>query len=516
MLCARAAKRKGIHPEATASCGYPWPDTPPPALKGKPGGRAAAHLRLRPQVVERLNSLGHNEAKSRRKRPGVSPPEFLGRESGCYLFVMQELAKRGVVFPETVTQKKGKRPRRSPLSQAHCTRLQSPFTGEHCMHSEALSFPSTGRRTMRTEVRPPSCQGRFSPWPQALPGGHHEAGFSVLRPRTRRFPARAAAREGRTAGLAARPRQDGGDLPSPGVQSSHNPQHGGRMERGARGSVLEGTVSRQAAAVAIATAVGAHSVFVPRLAFFRLEAERAPEAPLPFSRFPAVLSRWRDALLTFCNGAGEGVRRLMSGHEPDGSPSGEPHLAFLPLPGPNPRGGVPALFGAALALPRAAGPEETAEIRRILLSLRQLKLGAHGVWNVLPLPASALPRSLCPQGWTATPGGATHWATVTPVAFDRHPKAKVAARYHQATAAMIAGACTRIGLPEPREVVVTRVSAHPGIPPSFDFPLLTRKNGGERRHSHAILVFDQPVLGPILLGAGRFRGYGVCRAMEKF
>lgn len=37
------------------------------------------------------------------RRPGISPPEFLGREPGCYLFVMQELAKRGVVFRESVT-----------------------------------------------------------------------------------------------------------------------------------------------------------------------------------------------------------------------------------------------------------------------------------------------------------------------------------------------------------------------------------------------------------------------------
>ncbi|MEW5764112.1 MAG: saccharopine dehydrogenase family protein [Acidobacteriota bacterium] len=37
------------------------------------------------------------------RRPGVSPPEFLGREPGCHLFVMQELARRGVVFHETVS-----------------------------------------------------------------------------------------------------------------------------------------------------------------------------------------------------------------------------------------------------------------------------------------------------------------------------------------------------------------------------------------------------------------------------
>ncbi len=37
------------------------------------------------------------------REPGVAPPEFLGRAPGCYPFVMQELAKRGVVFRETVT-----------------------------------------------------------------------------------------------------------------------------------------------------------------------------------------------------------------------------------------------------------------------------------------------------------------------------------------------------------------------------------------------------------------------------
>ncbi|MCI4398676.1 MAG: saccharopine dehydrogenase NADP-binding domain-containing protein [Acidobacteria bacterium] len=41
-------------------------------------------------------------ARGMYKTPGVSPPEFLGRAPGCYLFVMQELAKRGVVFRETV------------------------------------------------------------------------------------------------------------------------------------------------------------------------------------------------------------------------------------------------------------------------------------------------------------------------------------------------------------------------------------------------------------------------------
>ena len=31
---------------------------------------------------------------------------------------------------------------------------------------------------------------------------------------------------------------------------------------------------------------------------------------------------------------------------------------------------------------------------------------------------------------------------------------------------------------------------------------------------HAILIFSEPVVGPVLLGAGRYRGYGLCRPLR--
>ena len=79
---------------------------------------------------------------------------------------------------------------------------------------------------------------------------------------------------------------------------------------------------------------------------------------------------------------------------------------------------------------------------------------------------------------------------------------------------MIRECCSRIGLRAPREVVVTAVSAHLGAPPAHELPRLRRKDGSRRRHSHAILIFDEPVCGPMLLGAGRYRGYGVCRPID--
>ena len=51
-----------------------------------------------------------------------------------------------------------------------------------------------------------------------------------------------------------------------------------------------------------------------------------------------------------------------------------------------------------------------------------------------------------------------------------------------------------------------------GVPKSNQFPWLTRKqDGGRMHHSHAVIEFGPKVEGPIILGAGRFRGYGLCR-----
>jgi CRISPR-associated protein Csb2 len=53
------------------------------------------------------------------------------------------------------------------------------------------------------------------------------------------------------------------------------------------------------------------------------------------------------------------------------------------------------------------------------------------------------------------------------------------------------------------------------VPPAHTFPRMTRKDGSQCRHAHAILIFDQPVVGPLLLGAGRSRGYGLCRPISE-
>lgn len=171
-------------------------------------------------------------------------------------------------------------------------------------------------------------------------------------------------------------------------------------------------------------------------------------------------------------------------------------------------------MGMGITLPDRLEREDRREALRAVARIERLVLGRLGTWRIASVIAAEPAWNLRSDVWTAYPVGATHWSTVTPIVFDRHPKEADRSSYHREVASMIAQACVRVRLPEPRDVIVTAVSAYLGVPPAHVFPRLQRKDGSQRRHAHAILVFDRPVCGPILLGAGRYRGYGLCRPLR--
>jgi CRISPR-associated protein Csb2 len=173
-------------------------------------------------------------------------------------------------------------------------------------------------------------------------------------------------------------------------------------------------------------------------------------------------------------------------------------------------------MGLAVALPRYVPADD---IVRCLSWLRD----GHG----LPLPIRLFngkwfecsaewdihdepPVNLRPETWT---GPARNWASVTPIVFDRHFEGSD--KWDRA-ADMVKDACERVGLPRPREALLHPVSLFEGVPISRDFPQLIRKNGGGRMyHSHVVVIFEEEVEGPVLIGAGRFRGYGFCRPVQE-
>ncbi len=207
----------------------------------------------------------------------------------------------------------------------------------------------------------------------------------------------------------------------------------------------------------------------------------------------------------------------VSGHERDGSPLRRPHLAFMPLPHVGHDHADGHLLGVAIAVPRDVPPEEQKDLGRVLFDKNgepaqlNLVMGRTGAWTIELCDGDEPREALQASTWIGKRGTANAtaaakcWATVTPIVLDRYPKSPLEAE------ATVAASCQRIGLPRPNKVVVSSCSLFAGVPPAGRFaPIISKKNSS-RYHVHAVLQFGETVTGPVLLGAGRYRGYGLCR-----
>jgi len=246
----------------------------------------------------------------------------------------------------------------------------------------------------------------------------------------------------------------------------------------------------------------------------------------------------RDSLLTGYRriGLGDQIPEVVSGHGPDGRPSAKPHLAIVPLA----FAGLPysdgRVLGFALIPPRGGGLLEDADFLSALraVAFRASEQGPHvltvtskpttpdgnGFSIDLAVTSEAHRRSLDPAPYL---GPARTFATVTPIVLDRHLKETGSDRDGEKTAQIIA-ACRNIGLPAPTaEDVLTH--KHPALegPPSAwssgTAPTWTRWRLppflASRPLVHAVIRFPEPVEGPVLLGAGRYIGLGLCLAIEE-
>lgn len=216
------------------------------------------------------------------------------------------------------------------------------------------------------------------------------------------------------------------------------------------------------------------------------------------------------------------IPEALSGHAADGSRLDRPHLAIAPLPFVGFDHADGRIMGMALVPPRNesdAGAIAQSLNRKLFgeagfeAPTLTLKMGGAGTW-ALAASDDFRQASLRPEVWTAAPGGATTWATVTPVVLDRHPKGRNGGAMAQQTKEILADACINIGLPRPVAVEFGPVSILRGVPHARDFPPLRRKDGSAANYMHAVFEFDRPVIGPVLLGAGRYRGYGLCRPVK--
>lgn len=250
------------------------------------------------------------------------------------------------------------------------------------------------------------------------------------------------------------------------------------------------------------------------------DAGGQPPAPQAIA---IVGKRMRDALMAGLGSRGETIPSWLSGHQTDGGVLQKPHLAVVPMLEVGWEHSVGRLMGLALVLPRHAEGASRDDLDRVLNVL--LETSAEGViglrfktgsWLLEPVEV-ARQKSLSTERWVAHERGAVRWASATPIVLDRHPKATTAAGRQEETAALVAAACEQIGLPRPLSVFVDKYSAVaaalPAYPPSTapawtGFALTPSLRG--RPLTHAVLEFAEPVAGPVLLGAGRYVGLGMC------
>lgn len=216
----------------------------------------------------------------------------------------------------------------------------------------------------------------------------------------------------------------------------------------------------------------------------------------------------------------------VSGHAGQNGPKlsdGRGHMAIIPLPFVGREHADGHLMGVAIALPREVSLRDRAGVLGPLLFDEQtnepitlpLAMGRAGVFKVERDTSFSTKHNLRPLTWTEARRG---WQSVTPVVLDRMPKTdRVKDRHgwNDEVAGIVAQSCLHQGLPSPQNIRVEKTPLVLGslraMPGQGGFPLLRAGTF----QVHVEINFGIAVQGPILIGAGRFRGYGLCRPSEK-
>ena len=233
----------------------------------------------------------------------------------------------------------------------------------------------------------------------------------------------------------------------------------------------------------------------------------------------AVADAFRKRLIAAAERSGlPDAKALLSGHAADGAALTTPHATFTPLGFVDHEHADGHLMGLAVILPRGLSFEARDACLAALAESEDPESGAIKLsftsgdrLTFVREDREVPPTTLQALTWCKP---SDTWATATPIALDRMPSRRQGLTDGWA-ADQVAKACVRIGLPIPFEVTVLPVSRLVGAPSCKTFPpLLRRADHAPRWHVHAEILFPQKVRGPILLGAGRFRGYGLCRPLE--
>ena len=240
--------------------------------------------------------------------------------------------------------------------------------------------------------------------------------------------------------------------------------------------------------------------------------------------FPVVAKRMRDAIMSHIEGP---IHETISGHNADGTVLQKHHMAIVPMANIGwKRHADASLLGIAIILPRRAsyGSEERVQLKRAIAKFlsagncsrpndtsRMQDVGTldFGLFGSLHLKRHDDSRSsLLPDRYV---GSSSTWTSATPIILDQFPKK------NKSPEEIIAKACTNIELPRPASVTISRHSRISGAPAAYH---ATKSSKGwmspkpglfdGRFVCHATISFDVKISGPVIVGAGRYYGMGLC------
>ena len=267
-----------------------------------------------------------------------------------------------------------------------------------------------------------------------------------------------------------------------------------------------------------APAPKAESVFSTDWVLFERVGGSRPVA----SRTTDLARALRDALIEL-HGS-QNLPATLSGHAKTG-PTQQPHVAFVPLPFVGNEYADGALMGCALVLPCELSKSDRELLLRLVAKWEKERSNQRGD---LTLASGTLPpvivrrveakAALNPARWCRV---STRFVTATPIALDRNPgklcsnQAGTARKAALEAQQSISDACLRVVGARPSSVEVSLAPLLPGAQHVRHFlPWPGRPGRIPRVRVHADIRFETRVRGPLLLGAGRYFGLGLCLPVE--
>ena len=215
-------------------------------------------------------------------------------------------------------------------------------------------------------------------------------------------------------------------------------------------------------------------------------------------RIGAVTALFKEAVLSKYQELHGEPPALLHGH--GFKASGYDLARFLALPDVGYERSRGRIHGLALWLPAGSDPTVHARARDAAVAVRRLTGRAVDV-AVAPHDEERRPFAASPARWTRT---SRAWATAFPAIHERRGTLDLAE---------LGRWCAHAGLPSP---VDFRSERTPLVPGAVDLAPVEVNRPGKPGlpYSHVAIRFEEPVRGPVVIGSGRQRGFGLCIPLD--